>query len=164
VVKVPRPYSTYEGRLSLGDFEKYPETAIFIDVKRCFKTKLAKPVSASSFVTAKSVGNSVSSTQSPHTVSGDVDMPDAPPTNGDLSAIRNARTYKVNDPTGPGGKRDVEREDLARGYEYGRTAVPISESDENVTKLETFQSFSIIGFIPNDKVRNIQEIDIIQGY
>ena len=70
-----------------------------------------------------------------------------------LTSVKTARTYRVNDETAPGGKRDVEREDLAKGYEYGRTAVHISESDENVTKLETLKSFSIIGFIPNDKVR-----------
>jgi ATP-dependent DNA helicase 2 subunit 2 len=66
--------------------------------------------------------------------------------------VRSARTYKINDPSAPGGKRDVDREDLAKGYEYGRTAVHITESDENVTKLETFSGFEIVGFIPNDKV------------
>jgi len=69
-----------------------------------------------------------------------------------MSIVRSARTYKINDPSAPGGKRDVDREDLAKGYEYGRTAVHISESDENVTKLETFSCFEIVGFIPNDKV------------
>lgn len=70
----------------------------------------------------------------------------------DLSAVRNARSYKINDPSAPGGKKDVDREELAKGYEYGRTAIPISEAEENVTKLETFSSFEIVGFIPNDKV------------
>jgi ATP-dependent DNA helicase 2 subunit 2 len=52
----------------------------------------------------------------------------------------------------PGEKRDLERDDLAKGYEYGRTAVHISESDENITKLETFAALEIIGFIQNDHV------------
>lgn len=70
----------------------------------------------------------------------------------EFSAVKQARTYKVNDPTAPGGKRDVEFEALAKGYEYGRTAVHISESEYNITKLETERSFSIIGFILRDKV------------
>ena len=70
----------------------------------------------------------------------------------DFSAVKQARTYKVNDPDAPGGKRDVEYESLAKGYEYGRTAVHISESEHNITKIETLKSFSIVGFIPYDKV------------
>lgn len=81
-------------------------------------------------------------------------MEDAPPHGGDLAALKQERRYIVQ---GVGddvnaGKMEVQREELARGYEYGRTAVPISESDENVTKLETFEDFTIIGFIPWDKV------------
>jgi len=147
-IKPARPYSTYEGRLALGDPEKYPDTAMYIDIKRYFKTRIAKPVSASSFVTK----TLIASTQSSYTINDDVDMTDAPAKGDDLSAVRNARTYKVNDASAPGGKRDVVRDELAKGYEYGRTAVHISESDENVTRLETIRSFSIIGFIPSDKV------------
>ena len=82
-------------------------------------------------------------------------MADAPPSNGDLLAVRNARHYQVNSTTEGAveGKLEVDRDELAKGYEYGRTAVHISESDENVTKLETFSEFTIIGFIPWDKVR-----------
>jgi ATP-dependent DNA helicase 2 subunit 2 len=137
-VKTFRPYSTFKGQLSLGDAGKYPETAFRIDVDRYFRVKAAKPVSASSFVV-----------QQPGSQQATQDATELPE---DLSAVRNARSYKINDPTAPGGKRDVDREELAKGYEYGRTAIPISESDENVTKLETFSSFEIIGFIPNDKV------------
>lgn len=147
-VKPTKPYMTYEGKLALGDLEKYPETAMSIDVKRYFKIKQAKPVSASSFVVKTPSG----STQSSNTLNGDVEMTDAPDVGG-LSAVRSAMTYKINDSSAPGGKRDVAREELEKGYEYGRTAVHISASNENVTKIETFQSFSIIGFIPNDKVR-----------
>jgi ATP-dependent DNA helicase 2 subunit 2 len=147
-IKPTRPYLTYEGSLALGDPEKYPDTAMHIDVKRYFKTKIAKPVSASSFVTK----TPIASTKSSNTLISDVDMTDAPANGDELSAVRNARTYKVNDASAPGGKRDVVREELAKGYEYGRTAVHISDSDENVTRLETIKSFSIIGFIPSDKV------------
>lgn len=134
-VKPYKPYSTFKGQLSLGDTKKYPETAFRIDVERYFRVKAAKPVSASSFVVRQS--------------KGDQPAPDIPE---DMSIVRNARTYKINDSSAPGGKKDVDREDLAKGYEYGRTAVHISESDENVTRLETFSGFEIVGFIPNDKV------------
>lgn len=131
----------------MGDWKKFESTAMYIDVNRFFKTKKAMPVSASNFVTRSSTNGSVSG-QSSHTLAGDPEMADAP----ELAAVKSSRTYKVNDVEGAGGKKDVDRDELARGFEYGRTAVHISESDENVTKLETFQEFTIIGFIPSDKV------------
>lgn len=148
-IKKTRPYKTFDGRLCLGDPENYPETALFIDVQRYFKTHKATPPSASSYVTRGPNANGGPSNQSSHTLDGDVEMAEAP----DLSAVRTTRTYQINDATDPRGKRDVDREELSKGYEYGRTAVPVSEIEENVTKYETIQSFSIIGFIPNDKVR-----------
>lgn len=113
---------------------KYPETAISIDVARYFKTKQAKPVSAKSYVDRV--------TDEPI----DIDLADA----DHLTSVTQARTYKVNDPTAPGGKRDVEKDALERGYDYGSTIVPISQSDESVTKLQTIKDFSIMGFVPND--------------
>jgi ATP-dependent DNA helicase 2 subunit 2 len=65
-----------------------------------------------------------------------------------LAPVRNARTYRISDETAPGGKRDVDPGTLAKGYEYGRTAVHISESDLNVTRIETELGLSIVGFIP----------------
>lgn len=76
-------------------------------------------------------------------------------TNAEFAAVKNARTYKVNDPDAPGGKRDVEFESLAKGYQYGSTAVHISEAEFNITKIETTRGFSIVGFIQQDKVRDI---------
>jgi ATP-dependent DNA helicase 2 subunit 2 len=148
-VKATRPYAPYKGRLQLGDIEQYPETALYIDVERYFRTKAAKPPSASSFVTRSSIANGEASAQSSNTLPGDTEMPDV---GGDLSAVKMTRNYQVNDPGSYSGKKDVDRDDLAKGFEYGRTAVHISESDENVTKIETFQSFTIIGFIPSNKV------------
>ncbi len=147
-LKSTRPYATYEGRLTLGDPEKYENTAMSIDVKRYFNVQVAKPTAAKSFV----IKAPVPSTQSSNTIDGDVEMTEAPATENDHISVKSTRTYRVNDPNAPGGRRDVDLELLARGYEYGSTAVPISESDENVTKFETKQSFSIIGFIPSDKV------------
>lgn len=146
-VKTPRPYATYRGPLTLGDFAKYPDSTMSIDVERYFKTHIARAVTASSFVTRASAANEGAGASS-KTLGEDTEMADA----GDLSAVKSTFTYKVNDPSAPGGKKDVSRDDLAKGFEYGRTAVHISTSEENVTRLETTQSFSVIGFIPSDKV------------
>lgn len=70
-----------------------------------------------------------------------------------LTSVRSARSYQVKDDEAPGGKRDVDREELAKGYAYGSTAVPIAESEWNVTKLETQAGFEIVGFIPWSRVR-----------
>lgn len=133
VVKVTREYNTYTGPLTLGDPKKYPETAVSIDVARYFKTHQAKPVSAKSYV-SRTVDGAI-----------DVELPDI----DDLTAVKQARAYKVNDPTALGGKRDVERDALEKGYEYGSDIVHISELDQNITKLEATRDFSIIGFVPN---------------
>jgi ATP-dependent DNA helicase 2 subunit 2 len=138
--KQTRPYKTYIGQLTLGDPEKY-ETAICIDVERYFRTHKAMPPSASSFVFRADLSNKEAS--------GDFPMDGV---ESGLAVVKTSRTYTVNDDSAPGGKRDVDRDELARGYEYGRTAVHIAESDENVTKLETVQSFTIVGFIPQEKV------------
>ena len=69
-----------------------------------------------------------------------------------LAAVKNARTYQIIDEDAPGGKRDVERDELAKGYEYGRTAVHISESDQNVTTYETSPVLDIIGFVTKEQV------------
>lgn len=142
-VKDYRPYATFKGQLTLGDPDKY-DTAMCIDIERYFRTKVAKAPSASSYVVAEVAGDS----------EGDVKMEDIPlSAQGDaLTSVKNARTYKIVDEFAPGGKRDVDRDDLAQGYEYGRTAVAIAESDQNITKLETVASFSIVGFIPAERV------------
>lgn len=139
-VKSVRPYKTYDGPLILGDPEKFA-AAVCIYVERYFKTHVARPLGSSTVVVKPE-----QATQSTQTLDED------PMEGVEFSAVRQARTYKVDDPTAPGGKRDVEFESLAKGYEYGRTAVHISESEYNITKLDTERSFSIIGFILRDKV------------
>lgn len=141
-VKSVKPYKTYDGPLILGDPEKFP-AAMSINVERHFKTHLARPLTASTVVVKSEQAGGSQSTQ---TV--DVDEMDGI----EFAAVKQARTYKVNDPDAPGGKRDVDFESLAKGFEYGRTAVHISESEHNITKLETRKSFSIVGFIPCAKV------------
>ncbi|KAH8176434.1 ku70/Ku80 beta-barrel domain-containing protein [Sarocladium implicatum] len=139
-IKSVKPYKSYDGPLTLGNPEKLP-SAMSINVERYFKTHQARPMAAST-VTVKSES---AATQSTQTLEGD-EMEGV-----EFSAVKQARTYKVNDPEAPGGKRDVEAESLAKGYEYGRTAVHISESEHNITKIETTKSFSIVGFIPWDR-------------
>lgn len=142
-IKPVRPFKAYMGPLTLGDTAKYPDASISIQVERFFRTKEAKAAGGSTVV-IKSEPNATQSTQ---TMS--VDERDSAGAGADFAAVKNARTYKINDPDAPGGKRDVEFERLAKGYEYGRTAVDISETDLNtgIVKLDTVKSFSILGFV-----------------
>ncbi|KAK8055470.1 SPOC like C-terminal domain-containing protein [Apiospora rasikravindrae] len=137
-LKPVKPYKSYEGPLTLGDPQ---QGAMSIDVERYFKTHKATIPPASNVVLQ----------QNHATRPGDDGaMEGIQSTGGDFAAVSTERTYKVNDPEKPQGKREVEFEDLAKGYEYGRTAVHISESEHNITKIETTKGFSIIGFIPQD--------------
>lgn len=136
-LKPVKPYKTYSGPLTLGNPDIHPD-AMSISVERYFKTHKATIPQASRVVLSSQAA-------------GDEEMEDVEPT-GTFAAVKNARTYKVNDPEAPGGKKDVEFESLAKGYEYGRTAVHISESEYNITKIETTKSFTILGFIHQEKV------------
>lgn len=145
-VKTTKPVPSYRGMLTLGNPEEY-DTALAIDVERYPKTMKAAPPSASQFVIRSDMaaGEATQSTQT-------MDAEDAPQgTNDGLAAVKTARTYLVEDENAPGGKRDVERDELSKGYEYGRTAVHISESDQNVTLYETSPGFDIIGFIDKNR-------------
>lgn len=140
-LKETRPVPSYKGQLTLGDPEKY-EATITIDVERYPCTMLAKPPTASSFVVRSDLGGVPEpSEQSSATIVGE-DHPMS-----DLSAVRNQRVYQVDNQEEPGTKKNVETDELERGYEYGRTAVHISESDMNVVKLETQPSLSLVGFV-----------------
>ena len=164
-LKSTRPVTSYKGQLTLGDPEQY-KSAMCIDVERYPRTMVARAPTASQFVHNSDLSNGQASTQSSATMLVDGDMLEAGQTaanpNG-LTSVRNARTYQVDDDDAPGGKRDVDREELAKGYEYGRTAVHISESDENVTKLETKAALEIIGFVPMAKVGTPCPVSILRG-
>lgn len=141
---------SFKGYLQLGDASKY-ETALRIPVERYFRTYSAKPPSASSFVLRSGTEqdeNAGPSTQTPRE-------------SDTLTTVRTSRTYQINDKSAPGGKVDVERDDLAKGYEYGRTAVHISQTEENITTLETFAGLEMIGFVANDRV--YQAIDCFRA-
>ncbi|CAK7230227.1 ATP-dependent DNA helicase yku80 [Sporothrix curviconia] len=140
-VKVTRPYKTYDGPLTLGDPKTF-DGALSINIERYFLTKSASPPSATTVIVRS--GSAEDGTQSTHTVGGTEDVEMA---NADFAAVKNERVYTVDDPTRLGGKREVEFEDLDKGYEYGRTAVHISTSDANITQLQTEKGFSILGFV-----------------
>jgi ATP-dependent DNA helicase 2 subunit 2 len=108
---------------------------------------IARPPTASSFVVRTDLGGVAGpSTQSTATIVGHNDA-----TDGQLAAVRNQRVYQVDNPDEAGQKMNVEPDDLERGFEYGRTAVHISESDANIVHIETTQSLELIGFIAADK-------------
>ncbi len=140
-IKPIRPVKAYDGPLMLGDPSQY-DGALSIHVERYFKTKHAAPLSASTVVVKPELGG-------PSQAHGDEDTEMG---GTEFSGVRHMRSYKVNDPDAPGGKRDVEFEELEKGYEYGKTAVPFSESDFSVIKLESKKEFTIIGFIPFSSV------------
>jgi ATP-dependent DNA helicase 2 subunit 2 len=148
-LKTTKPVHSYRGILTLGDPKNY-DTALSIDVERFPRTMIAKPPSASAFVLRSDGGEP---TQSTGTVVADGEEDGNAQQNGNtLTNVRSAYSYIVTDADAPGGKKDVPRDDLAKGYEYGRTVVPISESDENITKLDTEAAMEIVGFVPMDKV------------
>ena len=140
-LKTTRPVPTFRGQLTLGNPDEY-DSAMVIDIERYPKIMVRKPLTASNFVQRSEFDQGNNSVQSSATIKAD------PQDEIGLAGVKNERTYQVEDPDSAGGKRDVQRDDLEKGYEYGRTAVYISESDWNVTKLETSSSMDIIGFIP----------------
>ncbi|KIW91049.1 uncharacterized protein Z519_07943 [Cladophialophora bantiana CBS 173.52] len=137
-IKPVRPTPTYRGQLKLGDPAQY-DTALCIDVERYFKTSVRRPPTASAYV-VKLNGAAEGEAEN-------------------LANVHNLYKYKVKSEEYEGGVKTLDREELARGYEYGRTAVPISESEQNITKLETEMAYDILGFIPMDNVERYMLMD-----
>lgn len=158
-MKVTKSMPSFKGFLKLGNPEKY-ETAFRIPVERYFRTYVAKPPSASSFVVRSgTVPEQESKGSATVAAPGDTQVPGEGDT---LAAVRTSRTYQISDKSVPGGKVDVERDDLAKGYEYGRTAVHISQADENITLLETYAGLELIGFVQSGKVsRRASQTDLL---
>ncbi|KAL2849511.1 SPOC like C-terminal domain-containing protein [Aspergillus pseudoustus] len=144
-VKAVRPIASFKGFLQLGNPKDY-DTAVRIPVERYPRTMVAKAPSASQFVQRSDMAAGQEDTGPSETVVGD-----QPEDGGSLTSVRNLRTYQVSDESAPGGKIEIERDDLAKGYEYGRTAVHISETDENITRLDTEAALELVGFIQSEK-------------
>lgn len=135
----------YQGPLTLGNPEVFP-SATSIQVERWPATKVSRPDSASTVV----LKSEPTGTQSTMTLGEE----EAGYDNGhsNFSSVQQHRVYKITDLDVPGGKRDVEYEQLSKGYEYGSTAVPIAEAEWGITKLDTKQEFTILGFVAKEKV------------
>lgn len=125
--KTVRPVATYRGTLTLGNKEKQDVDVLSIDVERYPKIMVQKPVSATSF-----------------TANAEEEA---------MEQIRQNRVYRVDDETIAGAKLEVDRDELDRGYTYGKEVVPISETDKSITDFETEPGLEILGFIPQDTVR-----------
>ena len=149
-LKSVRPVNSYKGQLTLGDPDQY-DSALCIDVERYPRVSIRRPLTASRFIKRTDASNDHASPQS-----SAMALPDAD-SNG-MASVRNVLTYQVADAANPGVKKEISRDDLAKGFEYGRTAVYISESDLNFTKLETQAGLEIIGFIPWQTVSSISRI------
>ncbi|XRM38234.1 ATP-dependent DNA helicase yku80 [Aspergillus tubingensis] len=135
-VKSTRITASFKGHLQLGNPAEY-DTAVRIPVERYYRTYVAKAPSASQF-----------------TVRNEEEMEAAGAGSQDgssLVGVRNSRSYQIDDGTTEDGVTTVDRDQLAKGYEYGRTLVPISETDENITTLETFAAIELLGFIQSDR-------------
>jgi len=154
-VKHFKSYKTYDGLLTLGDPDQHQD-ALAINVERYFKThKATVPPASRVVLNTETRDDQPSAAQ---TADGN-EMQGVEPT-PIFSAVKDTRTYKVNDPDAPGGKRDVDRDELAKGYQYGRTAVHISESEFNITKIKTTKSFSIVGFVFQEKVLDLTSYEV----
>ena len=93
-LKATRPYKTYDGPLTLGDPELHPD-AMSISVERYFKTHKAAIPPASRVV--------LKNTPSSQDTVGDA--MEGVEVTSDYSAVKNARTYQINDPDAVGGKK-----------------------------------------------------------
>lgn len=157
-IKSVRPTAGYRGFLTLGNPELYDD-AFTISVERYPKIMKATVPSSSAFVVRHGGASSQNFTQPQNDDSNNNNNNNS--TNS-LSAVRMARTYQVHDENAPGGKKDVGRDELAQGYEYGRTAVHISESDRNVTTFETLPGLDVVGFVHKDHYRRY--LDLSRAY
>ena len=77
---------------------------------------VARPPTASSFVIRSDMAPGESTQSAPTLLDDDANQ-------DGLAAVKNTRTYQVSDENAPGGKKDVEQDELAKGYAYGSTAV-----------------------------------------
>ena len=143
-VKSTRPIASFKGTLTIGSPSNQYGNSLVIAIERYPKVMVRKPQSAST-LRAPQQG------QSSATPQGD-DTMDLDQANG-ATAILSERVYYVDDETQPGSRRDIDYEDLIRGYEYGRSVVPLSASEQNITSLETEPCLDILGFVSSKDVR-----------
>ncbi|POS80077.1 Ku70/Ku80 N-terminal alpha/beta domain-containing protein [Diaporthe helianthi] len=144
-VKPVRLVKCYDGPLTIGNPAQFP-SATSINVERWPATKVSRPAAA----TTVTVKQDPYGTQSTHTLGEEMDGVEY----GDpqFNSVKQHRTYRINDPGAPGGKRDVEFEELNRGWAYGNTPVYIPDADKDLTTFGAAKSFSVVGFVSTNKV------------
>ena len=77
--------------------------------------------------------------------------------NRDTLAVDIQRTYHLND----ADRTDVEIENVAKAYRYGKTIVPMTAEDQKSMKLQTTKSCKVLGFTSCENVpRNLYTRDV----
>ena len=148
-LKSTRLIPSFKGNLLLGNSEEF-ESAMTIAIERFPRTMVAKAPSASNF--AIKVDEESSNEPQDRPLEQEL-REQGESGESSMSLLRSNRAYHIKDDSAPGGKKDVDKDQLEKGYEYGRTAVHISKSDETVIKFEAEPSLEILGFVPLSKVR-----------
>ena len=146
-LKSVRPVPSYRRELTVGDGDRYSD-ALSIEVERYPRVMIRSAPSASSYVVKSEVANGTDTAQSSVNV---VDEPNGEADQNPLAPLRTERLYEIKDESAADGKRVVPQTDLEKGYEYGRTAVYISESDKSLLNVDSKESLAIVGFIPWSK-------------
>ncbi|XP_048590285.1 X-ray repair cross-complementing protein 5 isoform X2 [Nematostella vectensis] len=69
--------------------------------------------------------------------------------NSDSMEVTMERTYHRNDED----QTEIEKENVAQGYRYGKTIVPLTKIDKEGMKLETEKCLSVLGFSHKDNIK-----------
>lgn len=115
-----------------------------IDVERYPRTMVAKPMSSRSFVEKERLKKEVPGEGPAKHVPIEAVEDDK----GKMAMVKQERAYRIEIEKIKGAKTEINRNELEKGYMYGRTVVPISATDETITVLETESSYEILGFVP----------------
>lgn len=136
-IKPVKPVTTFRGSLTIGDETHYKNT-VQIPVERYPRTKQARAPGATKFSEASEQQTMVAQASQLHRRDGNyqADIP------ASTHQVLPARSYKLKDGT------EVEDKNLLeRGYNYGRTIVPMSRADEEFLKFKTQPGLQVLGFL-----------------
>ncbi|KAF2668511.1 SPOC domain-like protein [Microthyrium microscopicum] len=145
-----RAVTTYKGTLTIGHIGKFEEQSMKIEIQQWPLIMPATAQSAKTFLVQREdkegehAGGSAESSAT---------LQQSAPKEGEETLLPSKRTYgkQIEDPTAPGGKIDVDKEQLEKGYVYGRTAVHIGTDDMGVVNLDTEAGLEVVGFVARDK-------------
>jgi ATP-dependent DNA helicase 2 subunit 2 len=135
-VKAVNPVRAFQGNLVLSDPEQQPPQRVMsigVEVFPC--TRRATAMTASSYAMSKI---------EPATIST--------PSQNNLQAVKWDRQYYVNDESGIGGKKELDRDTLENGYRYGSEIVYITKEEEEAIMFPTSASLQVIGFVNKKSV------------